>query len=180
MHSTTMSNIGEVYLNQGYYEKAFEYFEKALSNDLGHNLKPKIPSHLFGKVQCLYKLNSLEAARKLIDDCIHISQKMKNKTILFKGNILKAKINFNISERDKIEAGIEPLEKMLKESKEDNHIAELNYELALMYFELKDKKKTEICRKKAIELYKCLYKKTPNITFKDRYEELERLTSEVS
>ncbi|HHE37759.1 MAG TPA: hypothetical protein ENL20_04205 [Candidatus Cloacimonetes bacterium] len=68
---------------------------------------------------------------------------------------------------------------MLRETNEKEQLAMLNFELALMYNKLKIKEKTEIYRKKAIELNKNLYAKTPNINFIDRYEELEKLTSEV-
>ncbi len=86
------------------------------------------------------------------------------------------KIDFKLSnDHLKKLQNIENLKKLLKDEKEDSNIALLNYELAIMNNELGRINIVEKHKKEAIQILQKLYKKTPKIDYKNKYEELEKL-----
>ncbi len=58
-------------------------------------------------------------------------------------------------------------------AEDDEQKANLNYELGIMNEELKRNTISNQYKKEALRLYKKLYKKTPNIEYKNRIKELE-------
>ena len=170
-----VGNTGVAYYSQGKYLKAIEYCEKALVIDYELNLTPFLPPHLSTKTKCLYKIKEYIKAKEINEKCYNTAKEVENKEYIFSSNILKEKIEFKLSEnsQDKKIQNINNLKNMLKDEKEEKNIALLNYELAIMNDELKmDNSKY---KKVAIEIYKKLYEKTPNIKYKNKFEELETL-----
>ena len=91
-----------------------------------------------------------------------VEKHVSRKDVLFSSQILKAKL---IAVSDpKIARAL--LEKQLQKTKDNLSIAELNYEL----FIISGLKKF---RKKALGLYKRIYKTTPNFEYKNRITKLE-------
>jgi len=125
----------------------------------------------------LYKIDNYGKANEINEECLKISEEMKDEDDIFKSKVLKVNIAFKTINNKELQITncIEPLEKILEETKDEERIAKLNYELALMNNELNRKPNAGKHKKTGLELYKKLYKKTPNIEFKNKFEELEKL-----
>jgi tetratricopeptide (TPR) repeat protein len=165
-----------LYKDMGYYAKALERYEKALEIDYEINLIPYLPYHLLGKTICLYEMNVYEDAKEWNEKFYNAAKEIDNREHYFRYHILKEKINFKLSgsTQQKIEI-IENMKSMLTEEKEDANSASLNYEISFMLQEL-NKDSSEFAGR-AIEIYRNLYEKTPRIEYKNRYEELENITT---
>jgi len=172
-----IGNMGLLYSSQGDYEKAMKCFEKAIDGHRSTGFKYGLTYWLAGKSECLYNYGKYEESKKYADECVSLSEEISKPDTLFSGRILCAKIEFktNEGEDQRIKNGIKPLERMLKETEEEDDTAELNYELAIMNFELQRLETADKHRIEAIALYRKMYKKTPQIDFKKKIEELEQL-----
>ncbi len=175
--SIVVGNMGNVYRFQGNFGKAIDCFEKVIEIDSEIGFKPHLPYVLSEKANCLYELKKYEKANEINEECLKIAEEIKDEEYIFAAEILKVKIEFKIIKRYKvrIKKCIESLEKMLADTKKEEQIAALNYELAIMNKQLGGKEVTEKYKKDAIKSYKKLYKKTPKIDYKNKYEELEKL-----
>ncbi len=174
--SLAYSNIGSIYKDSGNYIKAMECYDKAIAIDYELNLKPNLPGDFFNKANCLYKIQEYDKAGECNNKCIDAAKEIDNKDYFFKSQVLKEKINFKLSDdpRKKL-LNIENLKNILKDEKEEENVASLNYELSIMNFELKRNEGAEKYKIDTIKLYKKLYKKTPKIEYKKKIEELEKL-----
>ncbi|MCD4818106.1 MAG: tetratricopeptide repeat protein [Candidatus Cloacimonetes bacterium] len=169
-----VDNIGNVYSNQGNYKKAMECYEKALEIDREFYFKSHLINHLSDEAECLNKMQEYSKAREFNEKCYIAAKELDDKSHIFSSEVLKEKINFKQSDDyQKNLQSIENLKILLKDEKEEKNIAALNYEIALMLNEIK--KENSEYKKKAISIYKKLYKKTPKIEYKNKYEELEKL-----
>ncbi len=169
-------NIGTIYYYKKKYVKALVYVDRAikiqeeykLSNDLYFSLALKIDvlfdQKRYSEIQKIY-----EALLKCLPNNL--------KSAAFNSKVIGARISFftQKEEKHKIEKGIKPLKKMLREEKEEDQIAELNGELTIMNYELNREKIADRHKKKAVEFYKKINKKTPRIEYKNKIEKLEKL-----
>ena len=171
-----IGSIAVLCKDMGYYAKALEYYEKALKIDYELNLKPYLPYHLLGKTICLYKMNKYKEAEKYNEMLYDAAREIDNKEQCFKHHVLTEKINFERSgsTQNRMDS-IGNLKAMLKVETEEVNIAALNYEISFMLRELNEDSSEFAGR--AIEIYRNLYKNTPRIEYKNRYEELENTTS---
>lgn len=175
--SATVGNIGVVYDAQGDYNKAMEFYEKALSiaNEVG--TKWLLLNLFSGKAETLYNMGKYDEAIAANAECLKIAEELKDEEHIFNCKVLKVKIEFKTAKNYalRIKNCIIPLEKMLQETKEEEQIAELKYELAIMNDEIGRKKIAEEHKQKAISIFKKVYKKTPKIVYKSRIAKLEKL-----
>ncbi|MBC8384735.1 MAG: tetratricopeptide repeat protein [Candidatus Cloacimonetes bacterium] len=172
--SVAVGNKGNVYMNQGNYKKAIECYKKAINikNELG--LKQSLIYPLSSKAKCLYKMWEYRKAKECNEKCATVAKELESKKQIFLSAVLKEKINFKLAESFQSRSqNNENLKLLLRDEKEEENIAELNYEIALMLNEMR--KDYSKYKNKSISIYKRLYKKTPNIDYKNRIEELEKL-----
>ncbi|HHE64826.1 MAG TPA: tetratricopeptide repeat protein, partial [Bacteroidetes bacterium] len=110
--SISVGNIGAAYCSQGNYAKAMECLKKAIEIGLELEMKPFLPYYYSDKSKCLYRMQKYELAKKTNEECLKISEEMKNEDFIFGCKVLNAKISFHLSiqENLKIEKGIKPLE----------------------------------------------------------------------
>jgi len=165
-----VGNMGNVYADQDNYVKAMECFEKALSIVKEIGAKGKLTYWLSGKSEILYKMRKYEEANRINEECLKISEEMKDEEHIFNCKVREAKIEFKTINNEELQITkcVEPLEKILEETKDEKQIAELNYELAIMNHELEITQKFKKHKKVSIELFKKLYKKTPKIEYKNK------------
>ncbi|NQV17697.1 MAG: tetratricopeptide repeat protein [Armatimonadetes bacterium] len=175
--SGVVENMGIVYMDQGNYEKAMECYDRAINIDDEIGYKHHLPYVLSDKAECLYKMKEYRKANEINEECLKISEEMKDEEHIFFCMVLKTKIEFKTikNEELRIKNCIEPLEKLLEETKNEERIAALNYELAIMNNDLNREKNAHRHKKKALEQYKKLFKKTTNVEYKNRIEKLEKL-----
>ena len=183
--SITVGNMGIVYADQDNDEKALECFEKAIQIDRELDLKTVLPYHLSDNAQCLYRIKEYEKAKQMNEKALESAKEIGYDELIFQSEVLTEKIHFkqSTSNKNKQIKAINNLENMLnKESdiakatpgqENEENIATLNYEIALMLNEIKQENSKY--KNKAIKIYKELYKKTPNIEYKDKTDELEKL-----
>jgi len=167
--------MGMISKNQGEFAKGIEYLDKALEIDYEINLKSFIPYHLYQKILCSEKLGNFQIAMDLNDELFKTANEISDILNIFNSKVINEKIGFNlnIGDSEKQLQNISNLKQFLKEENEETNIVLLSHEIAVMlhninrdYFKYKDK---------AIEIYKSLYKKIPDIEYKIGYEELEKL-----
>ncbi|MBN2396715.1 MAG: tetratricopeptide repeat protein [Candidatus Atribacteria bacterium] len=175
--SLAADNIGALYFKQSKYAEALKYFEVAIKIDYELNVKSNLLLHLSDKSNCYYKMQKFEEAKKCNEECYKIAKELESKEHIFFCDIMKAKIEFKAIKNNvlRFKNCIEPLEKMLEENEDKEQIATLNFELTFIYLELENTEVAEEHKKKAILFYKDLYQKTPNIEYKNKIEELEKL-----
>ena len=183
--SITVGNMGIVYADQDNDEKALECFEKAIQIDRELDLKTVLPYHLSDNAQCLYRIKEYEKAKQMNEKALESAKEIGYDELIFQSEVLTEKIHFkqSTSNKNKQIKAINNLENMLnKESdiakatpgqENEENIATLNYEISLMLNEIKQENSKY--KNKAIKIYKELYKKTPNIEYKDKTDELEKL-----
>ncbi|MEN8209289.1 MAG: hypothetical protein ABFR50_08560 [Candidatus Fermentibacteria bacterium] len=154
------------------FNSVIKFKEKALEIDYELNLKPYLPYHLLGKTICLYGLKNYEEANKYNEMLHNAAKEINSKEHRFKYHVLKEKISFKRSESTENRMNnIENLKAMLSEETEEVSIAALNYEISFMLSEL-NLNASEFAGR-AMKLYRKLYKKTPRIDYRNRYEELQ-------
>ena len=172
--SIAVGNMAIVYHKQGNYEKAMECYERAIEIAYDLNLKQYLPYHFFGEANSLYQMQQYDKAKECIKECYNAAKEIDDKEHILSSNILKEKINFKLSENPSIKLkSIQNKKNMLEAEKKEENIANLNYEIALMLHKLK--KDNSEYKKKAISIFKKLYKKTPKVDYKNKIEELEKL-----
>ena len=172
--STTIGNMGNLYKDQNKYSKAIECYDKALQIGYDLNLKAHIPIRLYTKACCLFKLKNYNKAKEVNERCFKTANDIRNELVILYSKILNEKINFNLNVNPKKKLkNIENLKNMLIDEKEEKNIAILNYELSILNYELNQNYSK--FKKVAIEKYKKLFEKTPNIDYKNKFEELEKL-----
>ncbi|HHE38104.1 MAG TPA: tetratricopeptide repeat protein [Candidatus Cloacimonetes bacterium] len=177
--SILFTNIGYTYILKREYDKAIECYDKAIVLKKELDMHTSLLDALNSKADILCKLQKYREAKKINEDALELAKKIKNKDGEYDYKVLNAKISFHLSKKEKlkIEKGIIPLEKLLKQEKDESRIAELSYETWKMKKELASEivENTEKNRKTALRLYRKFYKKKPGIYYKLKIEELEKI-----
>ncbi|MBN2789969.1 MAG: tetratricopeptide repeat protein [Candidatus Delongbacteria bacterium] len=171
--SLTTSNIGNIYFANKDYSKAIEYYDRAIKIGRELRINYYLCSYLYYKANTLYKLKD-PSAIALNDEAAKLSKEVEREESIFKTKVLKYKLEFmfsdDIDDRKNI---IEKLKEILDKEEDKATIAELNYEIALLLYELKYD--VNEYKDKAITLFNELYKDCKFIAYKNRVEELNRL-----
>jgi len=170
-------SIATIYTEKINYSKAIEFYDKAININRNLGLKALLSFHLFNKSEILYKINRIQEAKETNKECFEIAEEIKDFEHVYKSKILTAKIDFRIPSNFEFQITncLNPLEEILKNSKDEKQVALLNYELAIMNSEMERNEIAKKHKKDALKLYKKLYEKTPMIEFKNRIKELEKL-----
>ncbi|MCD4818180.1 MAG: hypothetical protein K8S23_05780, partial [Candidatus Cloacimonetes bacterium] len=125
----------------------------------------------------LYKLKKYEEANIVNKECLPIAEEMKNIEAIFECKVREAKITFKTTKNSELQIAysIKPLEKMLQDTKKEEQIATINYELSIMSHEIRQTKMMKKYKTEAIKLYKILYSKKPIINYLKNIDELYKL-----
>ena len=157
-----VGNIGHIYKAKGNSDTAIVSYDRAIAILRELENKYYLSEYSIGKADALFSLQRSEEARALNAEGLQIAEETGMKEYIFQGKVLSAKIDFVLGNED----APHHLEEMLQQTKDDAEIAALHYELWKMTY-------TEDHRQKALNLYRMLYKTTPNIQYKTRMEELQ-------
>ena len=172
--SLAVGNMGNVYVNQENYASAMECLEKAIlmANELG--LKPILPWLLFNKAVSLFKQNRFTDAQSTCRECLTIAKEIEHKIRIFQLELLAQKILFAQTEDEAVRGdAVRELRGMLSRTENEEHQAELHYELWQMHSQLGNRRDAIKHREKALKLYKVLYTEKPMYEFKKRIEEIK-------
>ena len=92
--SYAVGNMGILYSVRGNYEKALECFNKAIKIDKEICLKYLLPCHLLEKAECFYKMKEYGKANEVNEECLEISEEMKDEEYIFGCKVRITKIEF--------------------------------------------------------------------------------------
>jgi hypothetical protein len=124
---------------------------------LGHSL--------LEKCQVLLAIGETAYARQVLEEGRDIALALGNSDLTFEANILRAKVNYQ--EGSKSEANRQLLQ-LLNLSRKEREEAAVHFELRLVV------ENASLHTQKALELYRLLYQKTPQYTYRYRVELLEK------
>jgi len=169
-------DIGEIYYYKKKYDKALEYVNQAINIQEEFKLRNDLYFSL------VLKIDILTDQKKYLEIQKAYGKLLKNmpkhlKSAIFNSRVLSTRISF-FTENGvdlKIKKGVNPLEKILEEEKDEERHAKLNYELAIMNHELNRENIADKHKKTAIEINKKLYNKTPKIMYNYRIKKMEKL-----
>ena len=181
-------NMGAVYAHRGEYERALEQFSTAVPELrlLGHRyglsycLKeaadllleiveeakkiPKyLPEYVLGAEAGTWQTLTLRMAKEQAEESVTISGDLSIPAMLLDGRVLLARID--AAEGNK-EAALHSLVRLLEETNDDQHRAELHYRLWKLNAADIDH------RAKALRLYRSLFEKTPKHVYRRQIDEL--------
>ena len=172
--SIAIGDSGIVHEYQENLPKAIDCYKEALNIDFKLNLNADLPSHLYNLANCLFKIKKYNNAKETNEKCYIAAKKVGNKGFMFSSEILKEKLEFKLTDNfQEKQQKKDNLMNLLKNKIQEDSIAKINYELSIMNYELKQD--SSEYKKIAIDIYKKLYEKTPNIEYKNNFEELEGL-----
>ena len=185
--SIALAKIGSAFSHEKKYADALMYLDKAISIGRRLDLKFYLCWYLHTKAEIHYVLKDYEMAVLANDEALHIPEGYPD--ALFNSAILKCKL---IALSDPENAVVD-LERILVEADSNHKKARLHYEL----FQLEVKKlesgvekdpkqlqtlnsRLQTHQRAALELYKKLWAKTPDVEYKDRIDELERKNEDLT
>lgn len=157
----TLGNLANAYWAKGDFHKAIKHYDRAIeiTQKTGNKF---ILSYLFlGKSDVLVSMGDLKNAKINIERALRIAHELGIKDFIFEGEILSARIDYELGD----EQAIQRLYEMLANTEDDSQIANLNYQIWKM-------NASEEHRKKALDLHQKLYEKTPYIDYKSKIDEL--------
>ncbi len=164
---------GTVYKRTGDYLQAEKCFDKYIAIAEKLQTKKDICISLYKKADLYFTLQKFSEAESLNKKTQLIAEKIEIPKLISCSNVLKSKIKFALSDKA---AAINILDNLLTTTQDDNQIAEVNYELWKMNKQIiENEDKTAKHKSRALRLYRELYNKAPNIIYKERVEELEKV-----
>ena len=166
-------NIGAVLLRKGDIAGANAYLDRAIAIGRELNNRYILCESLYNKADVLYKMDHPDA-EKVISEALEISSEIDRRDTGFNSRILMEKIRFKSSAGLKEKtACIANLMAMLQDATDQGNIADIHYEIAKLMCDMDVDCSTS--RDKAVSLYRMLFQRTPNVKYRERYEELEAL-----
>ena len=157
-----LGNVGHVYKAQGNNDKAMIAYNRSIVilRELGN--KHFLSEYSIGKAGVLFLLHRYKEAQALNLEGLQIAEEIGRKDYSLQGNVLSAKVDFALGDKD----APRRLGEMLQQAEDKVEIATLHYELWKMTQE-------DEHRQTAFNFYQTLYAITPNIEYKTRMEELQ-------
>ncbi len=156
------SNAGIVLERQGRLRQAMEYYDKSIELGAALGVRYDLCYFLLTKAKLLWLMNDYESVSSSAEEARKIALELERGDVVFGATVLLHKVHARTDSAGAAEA----LLALLESSSDDADKAVLRYEL----YKLKDDEKQ---RKEALKLYRQLYRKTPNIEYKNRIDELE-------
>jgi tetratricopeptide (TPR) repeat protein/class 3 adenylate cyclase len=172
--SISYGEMANIYTVQSHFEEAIQYYDSALQISEEIAAKPLEMEQISDKVKCLYLMQEFHKAKHCNENCYILAKRLNSVMYIFISKTLNEKINFKLSHNVQVKLKcIENLKALLKKEKEEENIATMNYEIAVMLNDLQ--KENSEYKNQAVSIFKKLYKKMPKIEYKNKYEELEKL-----
>jgi DNA-binding SARP family transcriptional activator len=160
-----VGNMIDIYAAQGQYPLAERLSRQAIA--LGRTLN--IPLYLCEYLHASANLYARQAryaeARRVNDEALSMATHIGQVDIQFPAKLLSLRLRVALHELDE-SAAIKEMEALLAEWSEDHQQAAIYYELWRLDSALEPQ------RRSAITLYERLYARTPNLTYRQRYQEL--------
>lgn len=177
-----LGNIGGIYLLQKKYQKALKFTEKSLR--LAEELTKNFHSNtILTKAKIYFEIQNYEEAKKLCYFASEKAKKINNSEVNLESKLLTAKIEFlelpNNSRNSKEEI-IKSLIKLISTTKNDELLANLNFEIGQMFRGLNEKKTSLKYFEESQKVFKKLVTKTPKYLFKEKLKEIEKNIKEMS
>ncbi|RLC52310.1 MAG: hypothetical protein DRZ79_01380 [Candidatus Cloacimonadota bacterium] len=167
-------NLGNVYKKMQLYEKALKAFEASTEIEEKLNLKEHLAKDLLSKAEILFLKEKYNESQKIIEKVSEICRQLNNSFIRIQTDILLNKIRFysssNIPRKKEIIQEIISLSTNDEESK-----AFIFSEIAFLFEAIKESSEKNKYKKRAINLYKKIYRTTKNYNIKAKIENLENL-----
>lgn len=159
-----LNTLGDVYYYLNIYDRSVSFYDEAIqvTREIGHYLV--LGMSLVEKGKTLMKLKDYSAAQQVNDEALQLAQELGNPDLLFETEILQARIAFHTKS-----PGIARtmFEQLLKKNLAESDNARIYYHLSVLFFDPE-------YRKKALTIYKKLYRATPKFAIKQRIGIMEK------
>ncbi|MCK5760191.1 MAG: tetratricopeptide repeat protein, partial [Candidatus Delongbacteria bacterium] len=175
--SIALDHVGSIYFEKGKYQNSIDCYNRSIELGRELNIKYYLCSYLYFKANAMYMLNDTNAY-SVNEEALELSLEVDRKEGVFLSTVLKEKLGFMISEEiEKKKEFINNLKNLLTveedDDKDEDVIAALNYEIALLLNKLNEDYSEY--KERSIGIFKKLYKTIPNIAYSKRIQELEKL-----
>ncbi len=174
-------NIADVYFKMNKFDQALDYYEKAI--EFGKEaFSFALLSVFVSRAICFYELLQYSQAQKNIELGYSSGDKKEeqNEWDIFRAELLQKKIEFRSTKKLAKKLIIaEKLNFLVTEEDSEEKVAMLNYESAMLFFDLKMHKKCKKACESAVTILKSLYEKTPMFDYKVKIEKLEQLLENI-
>ncbi|MEW6685678.1 MAG: tetratricopeptide repeat protein [Candidatus Edwardsbacteria bacterium] len=162
--SITLSYMGALYKLKKDCLKAEDYYKQAIAIARELQLRYYLGGYLFELADIYFEMNRIDDTIAINSEAVEMAKEIGDDHTIFSCQKLAAKI-LALTDRP---AAVKKFTEMLQQTTEETQIAGLHYEL----FKLTGANQNKT---NAIDMYKNLYRKTPNIQYKERIEELEQV-----
>ncbi|MFC1853102.1 tetratricopeptide repeat protein [candidate division CSSED10-310 bacterium] len=168
--STAACSLGTLHFRLKDFVQAEKYYDLAIQIGEELNIKYYLCYYYFYKAELLYTLERLTECQSLLIKSREIARVLDKEDMLFNTSILQIKAHFQETRDDpeSPSSAVKELVMMLLDTRSIENKATINYELHEITGEPK-------YARSAYQYYQKLYKKTPNITFKERIEKLKQI-----
>lgn len=158
----SLGSLGNVYKPLGDMEASEKAYSEAIEIAEEVGLRLYVSDHSANKARLMVALGRFDEALELAHTAIDLADELERSDISFRSRITLA-VATAPTDREK---AIDQLEDLLPNAEKKEYIAEVHYELYKITGD-------EEHAAQSAALYTELYKETPNITYKERAEELE-------
>ena len=175
--SIALDHVGSIYFEKGKFKESIDCYDRAIELGRELNIKYYLCSYLYFKANAMYMLNDPNAYA-VNEEALRLSIEVDRTEGVFLSTVLREKLGFMISDNiEEKKKYIDNLQNLLKveedDDKDEDVIAELNYQIALLFSKLNED--ISEYKEKSIRIFKKLYRSIPNIVYQKRIEELEML-----
>ncbi|OQY27980.1 MAG: hypothetical protein B6244_08530 [Candidatus Cloacimonetes bacterium 4572_55] len=168
--STIYANMGVMYYSKGDIDKAISCFDNSISICKEIQYVYGLCAALTDKAEARFFLKNYDSSKQLNEEGREIARRINRSDMVFKADMLAAKIDYATGKPEK---AIQILTGMLAQTQDKYEFVTLHNELWQMYKQRDQTGQAQEHRRKALELYRKLYEKTPKYEYKQRIEELQ-------
>jgi tetratricopeptide (TPR) repeat protein/class 3 adenylate cyclase len=158
-----VNTLGDVFYFTKQYDRSLHFYDRAIEVTRRIDNKLVLGMSLAEKGLVLLAINQLEKLPQIVNETLEIANELGNPDLLFDAQMLS--IKQRIAEEQTTDAQLF-LEKLLRTELSKEQEAAVHFELYRL------KPEDLVHRKKAIRLYKKLYKHTPKYIYKHRLDRL--------
>ena len=173
--SFAAGNMGALFYETDDYQRAAENLDRAISISREIGLKGLLAEVLRNEVRLSLSQNLITQAQEECLEALTLACELKNEDLIKQAEILSHKVEFAAGDDAIRSVAAEALEGLLGKTDNEEHHAEIHYELWQMHSQLGNNKEADSHREDGIKLYKALYVKIPKYEYKKRIEELKNV-----
>jgi hypothetical protein len=164
-----VGQIGELYLAEGEEQRALDYFDRSIALLRLVKSNYYLCRQLVAKATLLFQQSLFHEADVLCEEGQTLSLGVIEE-VHFSARLLSIRLKVTLQQLNVPEA-IKEFELLGRESSSDGEVAAVQYEIWRL------DRKNEGARQKTAALYQKLYVRTPNVTYRRRFEELSGETA---